>query len=87
MVATGEKAPLLGGGDSQNYYFLNPGGSHSQDGGEGEAVEVLPEGATAEEFAPRVLGTPIFQVRFFQAQERRRVRTKSDLEALLWLRF
>ena len=55
-----EKAPLLGGGESQNYYFLNPQGNaigtHSQEGDEGETVEDLPAGSTAEEFAPRILG-------------------------------
>lgn len=65
MAGTGENAPLLGpGGDSQNYYFLNPQkyGSHSRDGDEGATVEDLPQGATAEDFEPRILGTPI-QVR------------------------
>ncbi|CAJ1964044.1 unnamed protein product [Cylindrotheca closterium] len=59
MAGKGEKTPLLSGGENQNYYFLNPLKkvfSQFGDGDEGETVEDLPPGATAEDFEPRMLG-------------------------------
>jgi hypothetical protein len=54
MVSSqGENTPLLGNNENQNYYFLNGNGRKFSDAG--EYVEDLPPGASAEEFAPRVL--------------------------------
>jgi hypothetical protein len=54
MVSSqGENTPLLGSNENQNYYFLNGNGRKFSDAG--EYVEDLPPGASAEEFAPRVL--------------------------------
>jgi hypothetical protein len=54
MVSSqGENTPLLGNNENQNYYFLNGNGrKYSVDL---EYVEDLPPGASADEFAPRVL--------------------------------
>lgn len=68
---TSEREPLLG--ESPNYYFLNSQGNtgiHTQHGDEGETVEDLPAGSTAEEFAPRVLGEKTTKVRRVYAEEK-----------------
>ena len=64
-----EQTPLLpsnaSGSESSKYYFLKDG---SQQGGTSESVrdadggpvhETLPPGATPEEFAPRIIGSPV----------------------------
>lgn len=57
MASNGENTPLLGSNENQNYYFLSASGRLNSDAG--EFVEDIPPGATAEEFAPRVLPTTI----------------------------
>lgn len=66
-----EKTPLLpsnaSGSESSKYYFLNNtsdrGGTTDavRDGDGGPVHETLPPGSTAEEFAPRVIGSPVGQ--------------------------
>lgn len=65
---TTENSPLLpsnaSGSESSKYYFLNKdsqGGTTAavRDADGGPVHETLPGGATAEEFAPRVIGSPI----------------------------
>lgn len=51
MASNGETSPLLKDNDSNNYYFLS-----NEDKDVGEQLETLPEGSSADEFAPRVLG-------------------------------
>ena len=64
-----EQSPLLpsnaSGSESSKYYFLKDenhlGGTTDavRDGDGGPVHETLPGGATAEEFAPRVIGSPV----------------------------
>ena len=64
-----EKSPLLpsnaSGSESSKYYFLKDenhrGGTTEsvRDGDGGPVHETLPGGATPEEFAPRVIGSPV----------------------------
>lgn len=68
-----EQSPLLpsnaSGSESSKYYFLNrnnstAGTSDAVRDGDGDPVqEMLPPGATAEEFAPRVIGSPAVKSR------------------------
>jgi len=69
----GENAPLLpsnaSGSESSKYYFLKDeshrGGTSDavRDGDGGPVHETLPSGATPEEFAPRVIGSPALKNR------------------------
>ncbi|CAB9513047.1 Vacuolar transporter chaperone 1 [Seminavis robusta] len=68
-----EKTPLLpsnaGGIESSKYYFLKDGNQQGgtsdsvRDGDGGPVHETLPSGATHEEFAPRVIGSPAVKTR------------------------
>lgn len=54
-----ETSPLLppsnaSGAESSNYYFLR-----KESRGNGPVQENLPQGSTPEEFAPRVIGSPM----------------------------
>lgn len=58
----GENTPLLHRNNSSSgsgYYFLNAEGNQATSGNnndEGEYVETFPQGASADDFAPRILG-------------------------------
>ena len=61
--ASGESAPLIapsnasGNGSSKYYFLANQGHqSSTRDVDGGEVVEGIPEGAAADEFAPKQLG-------------------------------
>lgn len=70
---SGEATPLLpsnaSGSESSKYYFLKDeshrGGTSDavRDGDGGPVHESLPNGATPEEFAPRVIGSPVGKTR------------------------